>query len=106
MLKKHIPILKFYGIHILTGILLFAVYYFLNLYAAYYISKWFDIYNFTVLNILIILVDTIVTVFFENILVIKPNKLCILKYLGYWIFGVTNALVFFWLMFVIVTTLT
>lgn len=106
MLKKWNFFFKFYGIHIITGILLFAVYYLLNIYVAYYISKWFDIYNFTVLTILVILFDTIVSVFSADILIINPNKLYFLKCLGYWIFGIINALIFFWVMFVVVATLT
>ena len=96
--------IKNFFIHAVTGLLIFAVYYLLNIFAAYYISKLFDIYSFSVLTVLVILIDAVVTFFSIDILNIEFNRLYYVKIFIIWIFNTLISCIFFWSMFIIATT--
>lgn len=100
-MKKALRFLKFYLIHILTGILSCVVYYLCVRFFAYYVSKLFDLYSFTVINTLVVLIDTIVCAFVIDKLCLKDTKLFYLKALINWWLGLAVAVLFFWVSFVV-----
>lgn len=100
-MKSVVRFLKFYSIHILTGILTFGLYYVSIRFGAYYVSKIFDLYDFTVINTLVVLIDTIVCAFIIDKLCLKETKLFYLKALINWWLGLAVAVLFFWISFVI-----